>query len=84
MFCRYFSKENHLIREFIKRCFEEYLWVDAALFVNEEKLICTVFTEHAIPKLIPCDVDVNADRFIVRSNGALMAVIRRQYKAQND
>lgn len=77
MFCRYFNKEKRLVREFIKGCFKEQLWVDAALFVNTEKLICTVFNEHAIPKRIPCDVDVNVDCFVVRSNGVLVATICR-------
>jgi uncharacterized membrane-anchored protein YitT (DUF2179 family) len=77
MFIRYFNKEERLIREFIKKGFKEQLVINGALFVNRKKLICTVFTEHAIPKLIPCSVKVKADCFIVHFNGALIATIDR-------
>lgn len=77
MFSRYFNEEKSLVREFIKKSDKEQLWVDGALFVNAEKLVCTVFNEHAIPKRVICDVDVNVNRFIVRYNGYLIATICR-------
>lgn len=72
-----FRKKNSIIHEFIKKGSKDGLWIDGALFINDNKLICTVFTEHAIPKLVICNVKVSNNCFNVYNNGYIIATINR-------